>query len=100
MRTRSALALLCALWFATPAAGAGFEGLDPKDRGPLAVGGRIDAVDEDDRTFRIGGMVFEVPAGVVSFEELTPGRFAEVTYDERGGSWSRTPKPGSRSRAG
>jgi hypothetical protein len=77
------MALFCALWLATPALGAGFEGLRPDPDAPLAVGGRIDARDEDDRTFRIGGMLFEVPPGLVDFEQLEPGRFVEVTYEDR-----------------
>ncbi len=84
MRTRWSMALFCALWLATPALGAGFEGLRPDPDAPLAVAGKIDARDEDDRTLRIGGMLFEVPPGLVDFQQLEPGRFVEVTYDEQG----------------
>jgi hypothetical protein len=84
MRTRTTLALVCALWLAAPAArGAGFEGLRRDDDAAPAVAGRIDAVDESDRTFRIGGLTFEVPHGV-DFSALSPGRIAEVTYREQG----------------
>jgi hypothetical protein len=77
------MALLCALWLATPALGAGFEGLRRDDPGPLAVAGEIDAVDADERSFRIGGLTFTVPPAM-DFDDLRPGRFAEVTYTDQG----------------
>jgi hypothetical protein len=79
------MAMLCALWLLAPAAsGAGFEGLRADDPALPAVAGRIDEVDHDRHTFRIGGLTFDAAPGVVDFATLARGRFAVVTYVDEG----------------
>lgn len=83
MRLRCMLALACALVLGGATAGAaGFEGLRPD--GPDAVKGqvgRIDALDAEARTLRIGGNTFEAPADLaLDFETLHVGDRIVVHY--------------------
>lgn len=79
-------ALLCAATLSgATARAAGFEGLRPDPDAPKGQSGRIEALDPEARTFRIGGNTFEVPADIaLDFEALHVGDKLVVHYREGG----------------